>query len=256
MSRFFMRFNLQNSVSSFPATKDVFAPILPSMSEDEIKMTLEDFERIRIERAQRVSAECKDAIEKIKGKSVLFLGDSITSDNLGYRLTVTKCASLKAYDCSVSGGLSSMLTYVTKDFTSKLKPDIVSLMVGTNDSIGMESIDNPQTSLEEFGRNIDLILKWVTKSGAKVVLFEIPPVHEQRFSNCFNPNSKFQNNENIKKFNAMLKKVANVYGVNVISNDCYLQNADENYEIDGAHLSVKAHEIHAKRWIQETAKLF
>ncbi len=256
MSRFFMRFNLQNSVSSFPATKDIFSPILPNMSEDDIKATLEDFERIRIDRAQRVSEECRYDIEKIKGKSVLFLGDSITSDNLGYRLTVTKCASLKAYDCSVSGGLSSMLTYVTKDITAKLKPEIVSLMVGTNDSIGMESIVNPQTSIDEYGRNINLILRWATESGAKVVLFEIPPVHEERFANCFNPGSKFQSNENIKKYNDMLKKVASGYGINVISNDLYLQNQDENYEPDGAHLSVKGHEIHAKRWIQETAKLF
>jgi lysophospholipase L1-like esterase len=129
-------------------------------------------------------------------------------------------------------------------------------MIGTNDSIGMESLDNPQTSIEEYARNVGLILKWATKSGAKVVLFEIPPVHEQRFASCFNPNSKFQTNDNIKKFNEMLKKVANVYGVNVISNDCYLQNKDENYELDGAHLSIKGHEIFAKRWLNETAKLF
>lgn len=256
MSRFFMRFNLQNSVSSFPATKAVFTPILPNMSEDEIRRTLEDFERIRIERNQRVSVECKDAIEKIKGKSVLFLGDSLTSDNLGYRLTVTKCASLKAYDCSVSGGLSSMLTYVAKDFTAKLKPDIVSLMVGTNDSVGMESLDNPQVSVVEYVRNIDLILRWATNSGAKVMLFEIPPIHEERFANCFNVNFKFQTNENIAKFNEMLKKVAYVYGVNVISNGYLLQNKDENYEMDGVHLSIKGHELFAKQWLNEATKLF
>jgi hypothetical protein len=149
-----------------------------------------------------------------------------------------------------------MLTYVAKDFTTKLKPDIVSLMIGTNDSIGMESVENSQVSIDEYARCIGLILKWATESGAKVILFEIPPVHEERFNKCFNPNSKFQTNENIKKYNDALRKVASVYSVSVISNECYLQNMDENYEPDGAHLSTKCHEIHAKRWIEETAKLF
>ena len=253
---FFIRFNLHNSVGHFPMSVDILAPLL-NCEKAELQRELDAFETIQRERVKQLKQSCAKEIAKIFGKKVLFLGDSITSDNLGYRTTVTETANLESYDESISGGTSSMLLHSAKIQIEKRNPDIVSLMIGANDSvrIGEDSIN--QVSIQEYARNVHEIIGWAKQGGVAVLLFEITPIHENRFAACFNKESKFQTNQTINRYNMILKELANSNVIKLISHDWIAEfdDYDSLFEPDGIHLSMKAQELFAKKWLTAAAEI-
>lgn len=252
--RFFMRFNLQGH---FPATVEVFEQLLPD-SKEELIPVLDDFERIQSTRAEWLKQKYKKEIEMLRGKKVLFLGDSNTSDNLGYRGTVTRAAELQAYDESISGGTSPMLLHVSKRKLETIKPDIVSIILGNNDSMAIENESLNHVSLGEYARNIEQMVIWAKRNGTEVLLFEMPIVHEKWFQKNFEVEGKLQSNENIARYNKALKIIADKLDVKLIPNDWIRNDKDLDplFEIDGVHLSMIGHERLSEVWIHSAAKLF
>lgn len=250
--RFFMRFNLHSSVGHFPATCDIFERLLP-YDRAELQKELDDFEVIQGKRTEGLKNKYKSEIEKLKNKRVIFIGDSISSDNLGYRVSVTRAAELEAYDKTISGGTSNMMLQDARILTEKHRPDIVSVMVGSNDSVSIDGI--PLVSIGEYERNIRSIVLWAEQSGAKVLLFEVTPVMESDFEKNFAEQYKTQTNENIDRYNTVLRKIASENGIGVISN-AWIKENDDMFEPDGIHLSVKAQEKFSEIWLTEAAKLF
>lgn len=251
-SRFYMRFNLHSSAGHFPMSVDIFERLLPD-GREKLQAELDDFERIQRDRIANLEQSYRGEIEKIRHKKVLFVGDSITSDNLGYRKSVTRAATLVAYDASVSGGVSSMMLQDTQKLLKQHCPDLISIMIGTNDSMSIDGI--PLVSVEEYERNLRALIGWAKRSGAAVLLFEIPPINESAFKRLYTPLSQTQSNENIRKYNRALKKVAEENGIALIS-DQWLLEGDGMFEPDGIHLSIHAQKKFAEHWIVEAAKHF
>ena len=251
-TRFYMRFNLHSSAGHFPASVDIFERVLPG-GREKLQSELDDFERIQSDRIARLKKDFFGEIEKIKNKKVLFVGDSITSDNLGYRRSVTRAATLVAYDASVSGGVSAMMLQDTQKLSKLHCPDIISIMIGTNDSMSIDGI--PLVSVEEYERNLRALIGWAKRNGGAVLLFEIPPIEESSFKRLYTPLGQTQSNENIRKYNLALKKVAEENSIGLIS-DQWLLECDGMFEPDGIHLSIHAQEKFAERWIVEAAKHF
>ena len=253
--RFFMRFNLHSSVGHFPVSADIFERLLP-YEKSELASELADFERIQNRRVARLRQEYPGEIELIRGKKVLFLGDSITSDNLGYRVSVSRAAELEAYDESISGGTSPMLLHTAKRMTEKARPDLVSLMLGANDSVGIGCEELCQVSIEEYGRNMARMVAWAKQSGAAVLLLAVTPVWEQRFRQSFEREEKYQSNANIERYNAVLRKIADEQGIRLIEHSWLLEDADREsfFEPDGIHLSELGQEKLAESWLIAAAK--
>lgn len=256
-NRFFMRFNQHNSICNLPAKAEIFSPMLGA-SKEELQVILDSFEAVQSNRADHLKQKYANELKCIKGKKVLFLGDSISSDNLGYRLAVTKAAELQSHDGCVSGGTSSTLIVSALSVINSVKPDIVSIMIGSNDSVCVERETQSLVSLAEYERNIRILLLWSKNSGSKIMLFGIPPVCESMLLKELSPQSKLQSNGNIKHYNEVLKKLSDEYGVTYISNDWMLneENFDSLFEPDGLHLSIKGHDLFSERWIASAAKLY
>ena len=70
--RFYTRFNLQNDYTA-----------------EQVRPYLDEFSRIQDTRVAMLRAEYQKEIQKLKNKRVVFIGDSITSDNLGYRVSAS-----------------------------------------------------------------------------------------------------------------------------------------------------------------------
>ena len=255
--RFFMRFNLQNSVAHYPSTAEVFAALF-SEDEAETREILADFEAIQAARVGTIKEKLGDELSCLHGKKVLFLGDSITSDNLGYRVTVTRAAGLRAVDGSISGGTSSAILHATMSKLKKEPPDLVSLMVGGNDSTGVEREGLQQVSPEEYERNLRAMLGWIGESGAKLLLFEISPVEENRFARHFGAKGKLQSEGNIGKYNQILRRLAKERGVEVIPHAWIQTETDrENMlEQDGIHFSLLGQETFSEYWLRAAIRLY
>lgn len=251
--KFFARFNLHNSICREPISVKTMRPFL-NMSNDEIKSMLCEMDEIQNARAEHLQKKYPSQVEILSGKKVLFLGDSITSDNLGYKETVTRAAELQAIDGSVSGGTSSIIFYEAKIFIEKQKPDLVSLMIGSNDSVSVACKDLNQVSIKEYERNVRKIVQWAKESDAKVLLFEIPPVVEERFEKSFSGQSKMQSNETVRAYNEILKEIADDNEIQLQSNR-WLSEENGLYEPDGIHLSVSGQELFAQKWLEAAAKI-
>ena len=216
----------------------------------------EEFEEFQIQRQDELKEKLADAILTIQNKKVLFIGDSITSDNLGYRISVTKAANLQAVNGSLSSTDSQALLDSSLTLIKKERPDIVSIMLGTNDSIYYSSLGKSKLTQDEYVSNMKKIVKCAKETGASVLLFEIPTVNEKAFSLSFNPKGKFQSNECIKGYNAALEELATELGIKLIRHD-WLSGEDTSvfFEPDGVHLSTEAHWHFSLNWINEASKL-
>ena len=251
----FVRFNLHNSLCCFPASLEVLKPLV-DISEEALREYLLEIDRIQNERVVRLQATYTKEIEKLKGKKVLFLGDSITNDNLGYRESVSRAADVESINGSISGGTSSMLVPLAKHLIEK-RPDVVSLMIGANDSISLEKESFHQVSLEEYERNVDTILGWAKQIGAKILLFEITPVLEDRFKLCFAKEQQLQSNAAIQGYNLILQRLSRKHQIELLAHPWLAEGAvrESLYESDGIHLNVKGQALFAENWITSAARL-
>ena len=255
VGRFFIRFNLHNSICNYPASFDVLRPLV-DISDAELQACLDEIENTHAERTERLRESHASEINALRGKKVLFLGDSLTSDNLGYRRTVTKAAELNALDGAVSGGTSSTILHSAKIQLRSFKPDMVSIMIGANDSVSVDREELHQVGIAEYERNVRSMVDWSLKTGASVLLFEIPPIHEERVAKSFTSQYKLQSNDNIKKYNCVLKNIANEYKIPLFS-DSWIEKEDTDslFEPDGIHLSLRGHELFAQNWLTSAAKI-
>ena len=251
--KFFIRFNLHNSICRDPLTPRHLRAHL-ELSDDLLLEQIRLIEDIQKERTERVKSSLSTDISRLLGKRVLFAGDSVTSDNLGYRGTVTRAASLDANDLSVSGGVSSMIIHDVIGAVKNSRPDILSLMIGSNDSVSISNDGFCQVSLYEYSRNVEKMVECAVENGVRVILFEIPPICEPRFEKNFSSQGKTQSNINIARYNAELKKTADRFGIELVPNG-WLSDNENNYEPDGIHLSLSAQEQFAARWLAAAARL-
>ena len=250
---FFARFNLHNSVASFPVKADLFAKLL-DLPEEELQRHIDEFEEVQARRAEKLKNKYGDKIDLIRGKKTVFFGDSISSDNLGYRIAVTQAAELNAVNRTVSGATSAVLLQDSWEILEKNRPEIVSLMMGANDSPMQGDERLSQVSLTEYERNVSALVRWSKNLGAKVLLFEVTPVNEERFAAAFTKQKKYQTNKNIEQYNAVLRGIAEKYDIELFSNQWILEDIDRYFEPDGIHLSVDGQDIFADKWLSATLK--
>ena len=254
MPKFYVRFN-----NSFDLAADSVEPALlakiSQKDEAEIKEVLDFIDTVHTQRAAELRLDAGASLSKLKGLKTVFLGDSISKDNLGYRVAVTRAAELDARNFAVSGSYSTMLLHNACRYLKTLTPSLISLMSGGNDSIMIGEERIPAVSLAEYRRNLSALLRWCQKTGAKILLFEVTPVYEARFNEHYNKKEKWQTNENIAKYNAVLRELAQEFGIPLQSNQWLLEDPEAYFEPDGIHLTKEAHDRFAKKWFSAAIKL-
>ena len=234
--RFLIRFNLQNDAN------------------DEVKREyMDEFQKIQDARVYQLKNAFANEIRLLQGKRVLFLGDSITSDNLGYRVTVTQAAELCSTDGSVSGATTTSLFHLAKANIEKDKYDLISIMLGANDSVMMIEKRQNQVSPDEFVANMDKILGWAKESETPVLLLPITRVQEKWFEKSFLAHKKSQSNQTIEEYNYRLKQLADKHEIFIMEH--LWQTDDLFFEEDGIHLSILGQEKLSEAWLHAASNL-
>jgi lysophospholipase L1-like esterase len=233
--RFLLRFNLPNDAA------------------DEARRgVLNEFETIQAERVERLRETCAEEIRSLRGKRVLFLGDSITSDNLGYRPSVSRAAELLATDGSISGATTASLLPLARERIGEASYDLISVMLGANDSVTLSEEGRNQVSLDEYAANLDRILGWAKAGGATVLLLAVTSVSEERFARSFASEGKSQSNQNVSLYNHRLRELAKTHGIPLVEHTWLTD--DQLIEKDGIHLSPLGQERLAKTWLRAASK--
>ena len=241
MDKNFIRFSLQRMQGGIGETFPY--ECIMEASEKEISSFITECDSWQQEQADLICL--KTDLTKLKGKKVLFIGDSLTADRLGYRGIVTKAAQIKACNAAISGATSTDMLRYLKDFIQSFQPDIISVMIGTNDSLIITDEKN-LVSQEEYEKNLENILCISKKSGAKVIISTIPPTDEKRFKS----QNKSNTNKNISEYCDIIRSQAIVQ--NVVLNDFAESVKDEPIEkiieSDGVHLTPYGQFCFAKKW--------
>ena len=242
MDKFFIRFCLQRMEG---ALEENFPyECIMDASKKEILSFLDECDSWQQKQADRISLTMN--LAELNGKKVLFVGDSLTADRLGYRGIVTKAAKLTGYNAAISGAISTDMFRYLKDHIQKFNPDIVSIMIGTNDSLIIADEKN-LVSKEEYDCNLEKIIDISKESGAKIIISTIPPTDEERFKS---PN-KSNNNHNIGIYCDIIRNKAKKYGIilNDFAEFVKVLSLEQIIEDDGIHLTKQGQVYLAESWL-------
>lgn len=254
--RFFIRFNMHKFAGNPQDSVAVFSASL-NVEESKILAHLEEIEALQDARADSLRKKYPEEIKKLQGKKVLFLGDSLTSDRTGYRPAVTKAAGLDAKDGAISGATSAAIFIPARNQIYGGAPEIVSVLLGSNDSVSVEEEQYHMVCPEEFRKNLRRIAFWAKDSGAKLLMMEIPMVAEKQFRESFAASARFNTNRVVAQYNEIVREIAGEFGAKLIPNSWMQQAAEvaELVDADGIHLNRAGHDLLAEQWLKAAAEL-
>lgn len=158
----------------------------------------------------------------------------------------TKMYAQTVINAGVAGNTSANLLARIDTSVLKHKPDLVILMVGTNDLLNSKKL----TSYEQYESNLNKIVKAIKANGAEIVMMSSLPADSiylfERHDRIF-----FKEAPNVKMANArqIVKKIAEQNGVKFLdlfqkftdinvpkhNEDLYIRNVKNSGKCDGVH---------------------
>lgn len=254
---FQLRFNLHRSGYDFTDNSQLFSGIF-SVPVEKISACLKEYDKYLDNAAKEILALLDmEKVKCLEGKTLLLLGDSITSDRVSYGKIAERMLPCKVVDCAISGSKTSDILNHINNHINNNNPDIVSVFVGTNDHVFVDKeCKYPVVSIEEYKRNLILIAEKVKSYGAKLIFHSISNIDLDGFYSWDNP--KFADcNVNVM-YNNVIKEVAGKY--DAFYNDMtYIFDEypiKELLEPDGVHLSPFAHRLWVVGFVKMLMKMF
>ena len=202
------------------------------------------------------------------GQTILFQGDSITDANRnlwepndlgnGYVMMVAQKLStehpevnLKFLNRGISGNRVRDLRERWQTDCLNLKPDIVSIMIGVNDTLGTFFWGEP-TRIEDFEKDYAYIIGQTQKNlNTQIVLMEpfILPFSEETTGLRQDINSRIEVVKKLaQEFKTELVQLNSVFSV------ASKEKPPEFWSTDGVHPTPAGHNLIAKSWLNK-AKL-
>lgn len=113
-------------------------------------------------------------------KKICFIGDSITSERTSYmniiRTAFESQENVQFLDCAVSGWKTSDVIFEFEGRVCPFEPDIIHIMIGTNDARNAyPGTDSSTAGIEGYRRNITQIVRMAKSTGANVIMTTVPP---------------------------------------------------------------------------------
>lgn len=148
---------------------------------------------------------------------------------------------IDVYNLGVSGDTTNdlLMRFKTECLARNRHPQIIIFAIGTNDSQYINSKNNPRTPIDKFENNLKKLINQAKEFSDKIIFIGFTKVDESKLMPVSWSEEKFYNNENILKYNSVIKKVSkenNLLFINLID---LLDIKDLN---DGLHPNSKGHE--------------
>ena len=169
-------------------------------------------------------------------KVIACIGDSLTHGNIG-QSWVDYLREEFPNDIFLNEGINANTTWQVLqrlDPILKCKPDLIILMIGTNDALGSFDIDsglrykknNNLPEVPSFEKYKEQLLELIDKIGlsSKVVLCTLPPIGENKDSLV---------NQHVKKFNDYIKVVADNKNLSLlpVSDSLWFEIQSRKYQL-------------------------
>jgi acyl-CoA thioesterase I len=158
--------------------------------------------------------------------------------------------SNQVYNLGVSGHNSSqLLARIEQECFTRLKTGFrkvnsIIIHIGTNDAQYLESKKGNQIDQEQFKKNLLKIIKIARKFSDNLFFVSILPCDESRTCPIFYNKDHFHKNENVEKYNNIIKEVCKTKKLGFI--DVFSEFKKKGYKDlleDGLHPNDKGHEL-------------
>ena len=146
---------------------------------------------------------------------------------------------VELYNCGISGDTTDGLLKRFDVECAAREPQVIVFAIGINDSLYINSKDNPRTPLDKFQNNINVLLEKAKKYTDKVVCLGLTKVDDSKTAPCPWKPTKFYTDENVKKYDAKIKEVCQDAEVLFLKIHDLLENSDLE---DGLHPNSQGHE--------------
>jgi len=144
------------------------------------------------------------------------------------------------YDLGIDGNTSTDLLHRFDTEAAARCPDILIIAIGTNDSGYRQTIDRPLTPLDEFERNIQVLLERAKQLSGKILFVGLVKGDDTLTSPLPRSSTgKFYTKVNLKVYNDKLQKICQEQSVAFVDINGML--ADEDFD-DGLHPNLGGHQ--------------
>ncbi|MBI4019996.1 MAG: SGNH/GDSL hydrolase family protein, partial [Candidatus Aenigmarchaeota archaeon] len=116
--------------------------------------------------------------------------------------------------------------------------------IGGNDSAYFKSKKDTCVQADKYGKNLEKLIHTAREFSDKIVFLEIIPVDETRTTPLPWHTDAYCYNENINKFNSIIRKVCDENSIPVIRQfDAWMKTDYKRLLDDGVHPNTKGHEM-------------
>lgn len=247
-----IKFNMQKLILDVSSHDSKRLAEIFGATQTEVQQLISELDKTLKQQAEKLRQEC-DIPELKKRQTIVFVGDSITSDRTSYFNILKKVYEeddrLIFVDAAISGDKSDDAVMKFYLRTLKYKPDIVHILLGTNDlRHNNDEVAKSTISLEEYKKNISYMMSILKTQNIKIVISQISPVLIGGIKKRFPEDNWTYDSEEICKLNKIIEEIAYEYGASLNAMEkIYCCYSPETLLLqDGLHLNDKGQYLLAK----------
>lgn len=148
---------------------------------------------------------------------------------------------IDVYNLGISGDTTNdlLLRFKIECLARNRHPQIIIFAIGTNDSQYINSKNNPRTPIDKFENNLKKLINQAKEFSDKIIFVGLTKVDESKLMPVPWSAEKFYDNENISRYNSVIKKVSKENNLLFVNLFDLLKMSDLD---DGLHPNSKGHE--------------
>ncbi len=160
-------------------------------------------------------------------------------DRLKVYYFADKSSDISVYNLSISGAMSKdVLDRFDNEYNAR-QPKIVLIAIGINDSTFDENINRCRIPLEDTRKNLEQLVAKTRGRESEIMFIGLTSVNENLVTPVSWASNLSYSNENIKKYDNVIKEVAEINNVPY----CYMFDLLQKDDLDdGLHPNTKGHE--------------
>ncbi|MBU3904731.1 MAG: hypothetical protein KJ906_01110 [Nanoarchaeota archaeon] len=148
------------------------------------------------------------------------------------------------YNCGISGDTTEDLLRRFEFETNIRGAGLIVFEIGINDSVHLLKENKNWVDIKIFENNLKKLIKISQNFTSKIIFVSLTPVDESKVTPIPWDKDKYYTNENIKKYNDIIKntcKENNIYFIETF--DSFMKNDYKKLLEDGLHPNTKGHEM-------------
>lgn len=147
---------------------------------------------------------------------------------------------VNVYNLGISGDTTNdlLIRFNTECLARNRHPQTIIFAIGINDSQYINATDNPRTPIEKFQNNLVEIINQAKNFSDKIIFLGLTKIDEIKTRPIPWSPEKFYSNDNVAKYNSVIKKISGEYNLPFID---LLDLLETNELEDGLHPNSDGH---------------